>query len=145
MEGWWLCNGRNGTPDLGGRFLVGKDSNSRLSSDYFTAGKTGGLEKLKLTVNEMQIHTHFDSGHQHFNQLATDAAGNHQHSFVRPSYIPGPEGIVFNKYGNQATQITERTDYQGAHSYTINSWSNAASAVLSNAGSGEEHENRPPF
>ena len=58
MEDWYLCNGQNGAPDLRKRFLVGKDGNF---PEYSSIGKTGGLEKVKLTINEMPSHTHIDS------------------------------------------------------------------------------------
>lgn len=38
-NGWALCNGSNGTPDLTGRFIVGYDPND---PDYNAIGNTGG-------------------------------------------------------------------------------------------------------
>lgn len=53
-EGWALCNGNNGTENLGGKFLVGFDATN---PDY-AAGATGGEERHTLTTNEMPRHTH---------------------------------------------------------------------------------------
>lgn len=43
-EGWTLCNGLNGTPDLRGRFIMGYDSKHPLLS----AG--GNPDKIKTTI-----------------------------------------------------------------------------------------------
>ena len=50
-EGWVLCNGSNGTPDLRGRFVLGTDSS-------YPVGRTGGSEEVTLTVRELPRHTH---------------------------------------------------------------------------------------
>ena len=75
MEGWYICNGQNGTPDLRGRFLVGK-------TDYYPyIGFMGGLEQVRLSVNEMPRHTHLDMGHSHYNHFRTSHEGNHDHAY----------------------------------------------------------------
>lgn len=50
-EGWALCDGQNGRPDLRGKFVLG-------SSDSHEIGETGGEEKHVLTIDEMPSHTH---------------------------------------------------------------------------------------
>lgn len=50
-NGWYLCDGTNGTPDLRNRFIVG-------SGGEYTIGNTGGEKTHTLTVNEMPIHEH---------------------------------------------------------------------------------------
>lgn len=50
-DGWALCDGENGTPDLRGRFLLG-------ASDDHIMGETGGEEEVTLTVEQMPKHTH---------------------------------------------------------------------------------------
>ena len=49
-NGWAICDGQNGTPDLGNRFVVGVGSRS--------LGATGGEESHTLTVSEMPSHQH---------------------------------------------------------------------------------------
>lgn len=50
-DGWELCNGENGTPDLRGRFLLG-------ASDDHDIGSTGGSEEVTLTIAQMPSHSH---------------------------------------------------------------------------------------
>ena len=40
FDGWFICNGANGTPDLRGKFLVERDERN---GDFNNIGKTGGL------------------------------------------------------------------------------------------------------
>jgi hypothetical protein len=53
--GWYLCDGRNGAPDLRGRVAVGTHPNL---SDYTKIGTSGGNEKVTLTEAQMPHHTH---------------------------------------------------------------------------------------
>lgn len=50
-DGWALCNGENGTPDLRGRFVLGV-------SDSHQMGEVGGEEEVTLTVEQMPSHVH---------------------------------------------------------------------------------------
>ena len=54
-DGWVICNGQHGTPDLRGRFLVGFDSNR---TDYESIGKTGGRSSVILTEANLPSHSH---------------------------------------------------------------------------------------
>ena len=54
-DGWKLCDGANGTPNLKGRFVVGYDPSD---TDYNAVDKKGGAKKVALTVDEMPSHTH---------------------------------------------------------------------------------------
>lgn len=51
-DGWQLCDGTNGTPDLRDRFVLGAGLN-----DHY-AGATGGEAMVTLTVDQMPAHTH---------------------------------------------------------------------------------------
>ncbi|MGN0847148.1 MAG: hypothetical protein ACI4RA_07170 [Kiritimatiellia bacterium] len=103
-QGWVLCDGRNGAPDLRNRFIVG-------AGDKYSPKATGGRDTVVLTVEQMPSHTHtffgddqltvgaerdhteygydaesrkshnYDSGH-----YKTSAAGNGREHENRPPY-----------------------------------------------------------
>jgi len=54
-NGWSLCDGANGTPNLSGRFIFGLHKNN---SKYNTNGKTGGSEQVTLTTAQIPSHSH---------------------------------------------------------------------------------------
>jgi len=49
--GWVLCDGKNGTPDLRDRFVLG-------AGNTYSVGTTGGEKTHTLTVDEMPSHSH---------------------------------------------------------------------------------------
>jgi hypothetical protein len=53
--GWALCDGRPGTPNLQGRFVVGYHP---AQPDYNRIHNIGGEERHKLELNEIPDHTH---------------------------------------------------------------------------------------
>jgi microcystin-dependent protein len=54
-QGWHLCDGADGTPDLRGRFIVG---HSESDLDFGNIANVGGAKKVALTVAQMPAHTH---------------------------------------------------------------------------------------
>jgi len=56
-EGWVLCNGENGTPDLRGKFVLGVNPNSD-NTTYRTIGGGGGTETNTITIAQMPPHNH---------------------------------------------------------------------------------------
>lgn len=54
-EGWALCDGSNGTPDLRGRFVLGG------GGDEYSIGATGGEATHTLSVDELPAHNHYSS------------------------------------------------------------------------------------
>jgi hypothetical protein len=62
-EGWSLCDGTNGTPDLRDRFILSVSA----SED---PGETGGSHTKTLSVSNLPSHTH---------SFTTDPAGEHSH------------------------------------------------------------------
>lgn len=79
-DGWVLCDGSNGTPDLRGKFALG-------SSDKYAVGATGGEETHTLTVSEMPAHSH---GGVIIERSSTGSAHSYRAS---PSYITGSTDI----------------------------------------------------
>ena len=54
MTGWYLCDGRNGAPDLRGRVANGRHPGW---SDY-RIGNQGGNDHVTLSIDQMPHHTH---------------------------------------------------------------------------------------
>lgn len=50
-EGWVLCNGENGTPDLRDKFVIG-------AGNGYSVGSEGGEARHVLTVSEIPPHSH---------------------------------------------------------------------------------------
>lgn len=75
--GWALCDGDNGTPDLGGKFIVSTGDNG---TNSYVVGDEGGADEINIA------HTHDpgtlananDGAHNHGGN--TDYAGNHAHT-----------------------------------------------------------------
>jgi len=77
-DGWHLCNGTNGTPDLRNRFIVGAGSS-------YNPGNTGGENTHKLTIAELP---------------------SHSHSEVRESFTRGAQGVAPGFMSNPTTVQT---------------------------------------
>jgi len=70
--GWALCDGDNGTPNLSGKFILGKGAGKSL-------GASGGEENVRLTFEQMPQHAHNYSTMDHEErglQGGRDVAGN---------------------------------------------------------------------
>ena len=121
MTGWYLCDGRNGSPDLRGRFVTGRHPDW---SDY-KVGLQGGSNHIQLSESQMPNHTHLgysllillssikylyltfnyylDKGHTHQINLDTNFSGDHTHDYMdvffsdnpgfTADYVPVPHNI----------------------------------------------------
>ena len=122
-NGWALCDGSGGTPNLKGKFIVGFDTND---TDYDAIGKQAGLKRVALTANQNGQHTHLGS---------TNNTGSHTHSTTgysrnSKSVRNGGGSIVADNNGN-----SPNTGSAGNHSHSI---------TMNTSGQSEAHENRPP-
>lgn len=71
-EGWALCDGTNGTPNLNGRFVVGA------GGDY-APGVTGGAASVTLTAGNLPAHGHtfsYTTGAKMYNYKWSDINSN---------------------------------------------------------------------
>lgn len=136
-NGWYLCDGKNNTPDLRGRFIVGYGE-----GDYSTVGNVGGAKMHKLSLSELPSHTHelIDPGHTH------SSSARHSHNF---SYYE-----LISEVANQKSS-TGNGGYNNIENFTTSSITlNSASIMISSStsnteilssGNNEAHENRPKF
>lgn len=90
-DGWALCDGTNGTPDLRGRFVLGYSSSHKV-------GSTGGAETVTLTTAQMPKHTH---------------TFVYSTRFFGESGYAGVNGIAASSYSNTVT--TSSTGSGSAH------------------------------
>ena len=84
-DGWALCDGTNGTPDLTDRFILSVSA----SED---PGETGGSHTKTLSVSNLPSHTH---------SFTTDSAGAHSHSLYISDMAPEhPTGAKMEASGD---------------------------------------------
>jgi len=106
-DGWALCNGSNGTPDLRNRFIVG-------AGGEYSVGGTGGEKSVTLTAAQMPSHTH-------------------------------------EVYGRSSGYTARHNDDAEVITYKDQNWGDGQVANFKkindtkSAGSGQAHENRPPY
>ena len=118
--GWKLCDGLNSTPNLQDRFIVG-------AGLTYNPRTIGGASSVTLTTAQMPSHSHsFSDGYYTEKILGTvDTFGG---VTFGNDLIPG-SGTVKGSSGNDDDNI---------YIYT-------RSQTTASAGSGQAHENRPPY
>ena len=123
-EGWSICDGSNGTPNLIDKFI--KSST--------TAGDTGGDNEVTLTIDNLPPHTHtVESG-----TVNTSTDGDHSHTYTSP--VTGVSGNANDRNVVESTG-SGTTSSAGSHSHTID----LSSVVLSTVGLGEPIKIEPPY
>lgn len=144
MFDWYLCNGQNDAPDLRGRFIVGKNEKN---SDYNAIGKTGGLDKVVLSEDQMPKHTHIDRGHSHQIDLETNSSGNHYHRYDSYYRIwKTASDYAYYKNDLHYMWMTSSWTYSsGDHIHSIKGYSQSSRANLEQVGKNMEFENRPAY
>jgi microcystin-dependent protein len=128
-EGWAICNGENGTPDLRNRFIV--------SIGNYKLGDTGGADAVKLEVNNLPAHNH------PFN-VRLDNAGDHSHIFK----IRFGVRRIIHRNSCGFSSCTDNVVHDGTHrrvSSTNGNHSHTINFNINNTGGNQPHENRPPY
>ena len=122
-DGFALCDGTNGTPDLRDRFVLG-------AGKSYSVNSTGGEEEHTLTKNEIPDHVHgigsFGSNNGLFGSLTTAVNVD----------FPGTKSTGWNGSGNGSFNGGNKIDYtQLATSFIVNEEIRIA----------QSHNNMPPY
>lgn len=123
-NGFLLCDGTNGTPNLSGRFVVGYDSSN---TEYSTVGSIGGANKKNITVNELPSHNHTGT---------TNSAGAHTHGYQYHKAISKGKSKDDAYYRVRGELDTGTTSSAGSHTHTF---------TTNNTGGGEKFDVRPSY
>lgn len=142
MAYWYLCDGRNGTPDLRGRFVTGRHPER---SDYNQIGMTGGADQVQLNQDQMPNHSHLDIGHKHSISLTTNNAGDHNHRYYDNDKIGSQSITGMGRSFWYQGYNTRETSKSGNHNHNLQGDSNLSRASLTASGGNQAHENRPLF
>ena len=85
-DGFALCDGKNGTPDLQDRFLVG-------AGNAYKLGDIGGENKHQLTIDEMPKHEHVVySGYYGSNIYSISCDGSSYGGTFKDKHLTQPSG-----------------------------------------------------
>jgi microcystin-dependent protein len=126
-DGWALCDGLNGTPDLRGRFIVGasQDTGGTNTGASYNRAAVGGADAVALTVAQLPAHTH-----------SMAASGVHDHNTWWRQILQsgGTSAALALSNSSGVSQTNLGVENSGSHTHAIN-----------NTGSGATHENRPRF
>ncbi|WBF05215.1 tail fiber protein 1 [Burkholderia phage CSP3] len=144
--GYFVCNGKNGTPDWTDLFIVG-------AGRSYARRATGGANTVQLSPEQMPIHNHglHDPGHNHglhdpgHNHYLNDPG--HDHDIPTAS----GDGYIGRINLNGGSAGSQRTGGRGTGIWLNGSgtgmWLDGSGTGiwLDNAGGGQAHENRPPY
>ena len=130
-QGWALCDGNNGTPDLCDRFIVG-------AGNTYKVRDTGGANKVALTKKEMPNHTHaFVMDNQVGEYDVPKSRGN-------PDKIGKNSGWMENDKGYKSA-FSSSDGGQARRYFTGTAGGDATDTEVGEDGCSYAHENRPPY
>ena len=125
-EGWHICDGTEGTPNLIGKFIKASK----------TSGEIGGNSTIQILEENMPRHTHTFVG----NKVTTSEAGAHTHTFR------GKYGNSDNANDRGCLESGSETDFittsqSGGHTHTID----MGATQLSYQGEGKPIQFEPEY
>jgi microcystin-dependent protein len=123
-QGWTLCDGTNGSPDLRGRFIVGTGQGAGLTNRKL--GDVGGEENHTLTISEMPAHSH---GLQIWGDWAGSASQTNQWTL----WLTDRQNHLYQSWTNQSCN--------GNNSQTKCD----KPVIITDTGGSQPHNNMPPF
>lgn len=144
-EGFALCDGTKGTPDLRNRFLVGAGSN-------YALGDTGGEDQVTLTGTQIGNHYHYWADHN----SGSDDSGSFYlpvvHFFASKSKYWSNVDLISSSVlypSGLKCSATLSSNLNGPHSSNLSSSVSYSSTFITSLAVGtdaqEAHENRPPY
>ena len=145
-DGWALCNGANGTPDLTGRFIVGagsKSSDKNKAGDggsVYKEGDAGGARTVSLTKRQMPNHTHaYLSDTQINGSIASSAYGEDSNGYNT--------GWIASDTSDKSYEFNFKSDsnWHGRRYMTGTAGGDATDTYAGSDGMADAHENRPPY
>lgn len=136
---WHICDGTNGTPDLRDRFIRG-------ASTTCPAGSTGGEASVLLTTNHIPSHGHSFSATTSWADLqgsitATDAGSTGllpTPNYIFSGKVSGSNFSGSRHTGDSSNNVPKTITWNFSHNHTV-------SGTTSNIGSGQAHNNMPPY
>lgn len=104
-DGWALCDGRNGTPNLIDKFIKASD----------TPGETGGNKEITLSVDNLPAHSHTLSG-----TGTTSSSGEHTHTvdYDKGEYSVSEDTEEFNTITG-SSQIETSSSGEHTHQFDL--------------------------
>jgi microcystin-dependent protein len=134
-EGWAICDGTNGTPDLRAKFIVGVGTHYENGETHiYNLKQAGGEAKVTLNINQMPRHSHHIT--------ATIQGGDHKHVYKKSGISnqrqDSREQDEQRVYHDTDADADTHGNQQGAHTHTLDE-------ETDNEGWGQSHENRPPY
>lgn len=119
-DGWAICDGNNGTPNLLGKFLKGVNTGDEI-------GRTGGQESWTMSESQMPSHSHSGStdsdDHSHNHKAFIDSLGTNSSSDYS-SFKP----FTADKFDRDACY----TSHSGNHSHNISVESTGGASAIAN-------------
>jgi hypothetical protein len=143
-DGWALCDGTNGTPNLLDRFVVGAGS-------IYGADTTGGSADAIAISHSHTASTNNTGNHTHSVSGSAASAGSHTHSYTKQagstkvdtngmagaaSYPISSAGGTTGSGGAHTHSISGTAASKGAHTHTV---------TVASAGSSGTGKNLPPY